>query len=105
MSATDEDERKLLTPGQIAFYDAFGFLLRRQVLSRIEMNSIESAFETLMLAGRNGEPFNCQERQFVQNLIEHQSDFKSLMPLISNAAEQLLGRSFIFAGSSMNLCL
>ena len=71
MPATEEDERKLLTPGQIAFYDAFGFLLRRQVLSRIEMNSIGIAFEILILEGRNSEPFNGQVRQDVQNLIEH----------------------------------
>ena len=103
ISATQQFKTELLTTQQIAFYEAFGFLLRRQALSRSEMNSIEITFETLMLEGRNGEPFNGQERQDMQNLIEHQSDFKSLMPRISNAAEQLLGPGFIFAGSSMNL--
>ena len=92
-----------ITSEQIAFYEAFGFLLRRQALSRTEMNSIEDAFETLMLESRNGEPFDGQEHQAVQNLIEHRSDFKSLMPSFNNAAEQLLGSGFIFAGTSMNL--
>ena len=93
----------LLSPEQIAFYDAFGFVVLPQALSNDEMKIIERDFETLMLERRDGEPFNGQERQGVEFLIEHRSDFKRFMPRIGDIAEQLLGPGYIHVGTDANL--
>ena len=92
-----------LSPQQVAFYDAFGFIVLRQIFSCDEMQLIEHDFETVMLEDRDGEPFKGEERQALCYVIENRVDFSRLMRRISDVAEQLLGAGTVFVGTDANL--
>ncbi len=61
MSTVEHTQQGLLTPQQIAFYEAFGFLVRRQAYSPQEMQIIEREFDSLTLEARDGKPFEAKK--------------------------------------------
>ena len=53
--AKEQLSQSALSPQQVAFYDAFGFIVLRQIFSHDEMQLIEHDFETVMLEDRDGD--------------------------------------------------
>ena len=92
-----------LTSEQIAFYEAFGFVVLRHAFSGEEMKIIDREFEALGSKERQGQSFSGQEDQVVHYLIEHLPDFTRLSQRVNDAAEQLLGSGYYFAGTGANL--
>ena len=80
----------------------FGFVVLRQVFSHNEIKIIDRDFDTLMIAGCNGERFDNQETQEMNNVLAHRTDFKHLMRWVSDAAEQLLGPGTIITRIGAN---
>ena len=92
-----------LTPEQIAFYQAFGFVALRQAFSREETSIIEREFEIIMSEDRHGEPFDGQENQNVEYRIVHQLDARGLTQRVHHAAEQILGSGTILNVNSSSI--
>ncbi len=95
----------MLTTEQIAHFETFGFVVRRQCFSATEIAEISSAFDDVLTADRKGRPFDGASRQAVLGFIEKR-------PLLSGLAEddriyqpleQLLGPGFVWIGSDGNL--
>ena len=101
MAVNEQIQQGMLTPQQLAFYDAFGFLVVRQAFSHDEMRVIEIDHETIMLEDRHGKPFDGRKSQNVIDTIEHQPGFRQIMEndRIAGSVGQIMGPDFVYLGS------
>ena len=95
----------MLTTEQIAHFETFGFVIRRQCFSATEMAEISSAFDDVLAADRQGQPFDGASRQTVLGFIEKRPLLSGLVEddRIYQPVEQLLGAGFVWIGSDGNL--
>ena len=106
MLMNDQIQPEVLNPQQVAFYEAFGFLVLRLAFSSAEMTIIERDFDAMMLEDRNGETFDENERQVVYSGIEKQPGFKTTVmedERIPGSVQQLLGPGFNLDGTDANM--
>ena len=94
-----------VTTEQKAFYNAFGFLIIRQLFSAREMNRISSTFDEMLTADRDGEPFPGIKRQSLYTIAEKSELLTGLVAddRIYETVEALLGRGFVWLGSEGNI--
>ena len=95
----------MLTSEQIAHFETFGFVIRRQCFSAGEMEEISSAFDDVLTEDRQGRPFDGAARQAVLGFIEKRPLLSGLVEddRIYQPLEQLLGPGFVWIGSDGNL--
>ena len=95
----------MLTTEQIAHFETFGFVIRRQCFSATEMAEISRAFDDVLAADRKGQPFHGAARQAVLGFIEKRPLLSGLVEddRIYQPLEQLLGSGFVWIGSDGNL--
>ena len=95
----------MLNSEQVAHFQAFGFLILRNVFSPPEMDIIEREADEIMTEDRGGAPFEGTERQAVQPFFERRPFINSLMDddRIYLIAEGLLGPDFVLDQSEGNL--
>ena len=95
----------MLTAEQIAHFETFGFLIRRQCFSSKEMEKISRAFDEVLTEDRQGQPFAGETRQAVLGLIEKRPLLSALVEddRVYEPLEQLLGPGFVWIGSDGNL--
>ncbi len=95
---------ELLSPEQIAFYEAFGFLVFRQLFSAEEMVVIDAEFEAVMVEDLAGQPFRGDKRYGVGGWVERRPALRSLIDddRIYEPVEQLLGPEPMWWGSDGN---
>ena len=88
----------MITGDQKAHFDAFGFLVLRQMLAPDETEVVISEFEAAMLEDRGGRPFDGKKRQIVSDWFRGRPAVQFLMDdrRIHGTAERLLGPDFIF---------
>ena len=92
MTANDQNKRGQLTPQQIAFYEAFGFFVLRQVFAHEELKIIGDDFESIMQQGHGRTTHGESE---LARLIEHRPNFKRFLSRIEMSIEQVLGPGFV----------
>ena len=95
----------MLTPGQIAHFETFGFLVLRQVFTPDEIAVMTREANEIMDEQRGGRPFDGEKRQFVQPFFERKP-FLSELPAddrIYGLGESLLGPDFFLMGTEGNL--
>ena len=94
----------MLTPGQIAFFDTFGYLVLRGLFSAEEMAVIDREFEEVMAEDRAGEGFRGDKRHAVMACAEQRPAMRSVIDddRIYGAMEDLLGPDLIWFGSDGN---
>ena len=95
----------MLTKEQIAHFETFGFVIRRQCFSAGEMEEISGAFDDVLTEDRQGRPFDGAARQAVLGFIEKRPLLSGLVEddRIYQPLEQLLGPGFVWIGSDGNL--
>ena len=95
----------MLTKEQIAHFETFGFVIRRQCFPAGEMEEISSAFDDVLTEDRQGRPFDGAARQAVLGFIEKRPLLSGLVEddRIYQPLEQLLGPGFVWIGSDGNL--
>ncbi len=95
----------MLTAEQVAHFETFGFVIRRQCFSTNEMEEISEAFDEVLTEDRQGKPFDGEKRQAVLGFIEKRPLLSSLAEddRIYGPLEQLLGAGFVWIGSDGNL--
>jgi ectoine hydroxylase-related dioxygenase (phytanoyl-CoA dioxygenase family) len=93
-----------LSPEQRAFYDAFGFLVFRQLLSADEMHLISREAEEVLQEGLGGHPFTGQRRHMVLGFVEKRPRLTSLVEddRVYEVIEELLGPDFVWITSDGN---
>lgn len=95
----------MLSPEQVAHFEAFGFVLLKQALPPAEMAEISAEFDSVLAEDRRGEAFAGEKRQAVLGFLERRRPLARLLEtdLIYEAMEQLLGPDFVWVGSDGNL--
>ena len=68
-----------ITSEQKAFYDAFGFLVVRQLFSAAEMEELSRTFDAMLTAERQGAPFPGTKRQSLYAIAEKSDRVFGLM--------------------------
>ena len=88
----------MLLPEQIAHFEAFGFLVVRQLFSPDEVEVIVREFEGAMMEARNGGPFDGQRHESVTKWFVGRPAVEPLMydDRIHGPVEQLLGSGYSF---------
>ena len=88
----------MLTPGQIAHFQTFGFLAIRQMFSSEELAVITREFEAAMLEDRDGRPFDGQKRQIVSDWFRGRApvEFLANDKRVRGPIQQLLGSGYVF---------
>ena len=88
----------MLTSQQEAYFEAFGFLVVRQLFSPDEVEVITREFEAAMVEDRDGRPFDGQKRQTVNRWYLGRPAVKFLTDdeRIHGSIEQLLGPGYEF---------
>ena len=88
----------MLTDGQAAHFNAFGFLVVRQMFSPEELAVITWEFEAAMLEDRKGTPFDGRSRQVVLNWYQGRApvEFLENDQRIRGPIERLLGPGYSF---------
>ena len=86
----------MLTLGQMAHFETFGFLIIRQVFSTDEVSIIKREVDEIFAEDRNGSPAG-DETQFVQPFFERKPFLSTLVDhdRIYNIGLNLLGPDFI----------
>ena len=95
----------MLTTGQVAHFEAFGFLVLRQVLRRDEIATILREATEILDEDRDGSPFAGEKRQSMVPFFEHRP-FLAKLPAddrIYGIAESLLGPNFFLVSTEGNL--
>lgn len=94
----------MLTLGQIAHFDTFGYLVLRGLFSAEEMAVIDREFEEVMAEDRAGESFRGDKRHAVVACAEKRPALRSVIDddRIYGAMEDLLGPDLIWFGSDGN---
>ena len=95
----------MLTDGQIAHFEAFGFLLLPQLLTPEEVATMKRESTEIFDEVRDGTPFDGQNRQPVQPFFERRPFLASLLDddRIHGIPESLLGPDFFLFGTEGNL--
>ena len=95
----------MLTPEQMAHFDAFGFILQRQAFSHDEIEDVIQEAEALMKKDRNGTPSGQAGPQRMSPFLELSSRLSRLAEddRIFGTVAQLLGPDLIWAGSEGNV--
>ena len=93
----------MLTPGQIAHFETFGFLMLRKLFSETEMEGLSSQYEDIMRDDREGRPFK-GERQSIHPFVEIRAHLIELIDddRIYRTVEELLGPGFVWVASDGN---
>ena len=93
----------MLTSGQVAHFETFGFLVLRQHFTAAETGKIVGQYEAVMHEDRDGRPFN-GERQSVQPFVEMRSCLMELAEddRVYRTVEDLLGSGFTWVASRGN---
>jgi ectoine hydroxylase-related dioxygenase (phytanoyl-CoA dioxygenase family) len=91
----------MLTPGQIAHFETFGFLVLREQFSAAELSSIRSEFDAVWSEASGGQPWSGETTESRQPFCEIRPPLTKLVEdnRIYGAAEQLLGPNFIWGAS------
>ena len=95
----------MLTAGQKAAFDTFGFLNLRHLFRHDEIDAIRREFDDVLAEGREGGGFSGEERQMVQSFVERRQLLTQLIDddRIYGPMEQLLGPDLIWVTSDGNL--
>jgi ectoine hydroxylase-related dioxygenase (phytanoyl-CoA dioxygenase family) len=95
----------MLSPEQKAYFETFGFIVRRSCFSADEMAGISQEFDEVLAQDRQGQPFDGAKRQAVLGFIEKRPRLSALAEddRIYQPIEQLLGQGFVWIGSDGNL--
>ena len=95
----------MLTPEQLAHFNAFGFVVRKSLFSPDEMETISRVFDEVMDEDRKGQPFSGEKRHGVFACVELRPELRSLIDddRIHGPMEQLLGPDYMWWGSDGNL--
>ena len=94
----------MLTPGQIAHFETFGFLVQRQLFTPDETAAIKREATENFQEDREGRPFGGEER-YIQPFFERKP-FLSSLPAddrIYSLGEQLMGPDFMLIATEGNL--
>ena len=94
-----------ITTKQKTFYNAFGFLVIRQLFSAEEMVRISGTFDEMLTADRDGAPFPGIKRQSLYAIAEKSSLITGLVDddRIYNTVESLLGPGSVWLCSEGNI--
>ena len=95
----------MLTDGQIAHFDAFGFLFLSQLLTPDEVATMKRESDEIFDEIRGGEVFDGKSRDAIQPFFERRPFLASLLDddRIHSIPESLLGPDFFLYGSEGNL--
>jgi len=95
----------VLTAGQIAHFETFGFVVLRQLFTPEEMATIKRESDEIFDEVRGGAPFAGEERQAVQPFFERRPFLAGLAAddRIYGIGEDLLGPDFVLDGTEGNL--
>jgi len=93
-----------ITEEQIDFFQAFGFLVLRQVFNQDEMAAFGARFDEMLAADRGEIPFQGESRQSLYSIAELDPMFTDMVAddRIYNTVEALLGEGFIWLCSEGN---
>jgi ectoine hydroxylase-related dioxygenase (phytanoyl-CoA dioxygenase family) len=105
MTTREQERLSTVTAEHRAHFDAFGFLVVRQLLSPAETVAITAAFDQALAAARRGEAFDGEKRQLALGFVEHTPGLRWLLEddRIFTTVEALLGPGFTWLGSDGNL--
>ena len=92
----------MLTPGQIAHFEAFGFLVLRDLFSDAEVSAIQRDFDEVWDEAAGGEPWSGERGESHQPFIERRPTLAKLAvdDRVLGAVEQLLGPNVVWGGSA-----
>ena len=92
----------MLTPGQIAHYETFGFIVLRGLFSAAEISSIRRDFDEVWNEAPGGQLLSGERTETRQPFCERRTSLTKLAEddRIYRAVEQLLGPNIIWGGSS-----
>ena len=95
----------MLTQEQKAHFEAFGFIVLRQLLTPEEAAEMKRESQEIMDEDRNGRPFDGKKRQPIQPFFERRPFLSSLLDddRIYGIGETLLGPDFFLIGTEGNL--
>ena len=96
-----------LIPQQIAHFEMFGYVLRRQLFSPDEITAITGEFEQVLQDDLQDRPFTGQKRYSISWFVEKRPRVWDFLEddRIYEPIRQLLGPDFIWLGSDANLCV
>ena len=95
----------MLTPGQIAHFETFGFLVLRQLFSHEEIAIMKRESVEIFDQERGGKPFTGSESQVVQPFLERRPFLSQLVDddRIYDLAVDLCGPDFVLASNAGSL--
>lgn len=95
----------MLSPGQVAHFNSFGFLFIPQLFSEDEVADITATADNLWLRLRDGKPLDPEEGQSEGAFIEQDAALTKIVTddRIYEAIESILGSGFFWAGSEGNI--
>ena len=95
----------MITDEQIAFFQAFGFLVLPQAFSPHEMDAIVQEFDRLLTSERQGQPFAGEKRQSLYGITESSPLLTEMVAddRIYSTVETLLGEGFLWLCSEGQL--
>lgn len=95
----------MLSQEQRAYFETFGFVVRKALFAADEMARIGREFDEVLDQDRQGQPFDGAKRQAVLGFIEKRPLLSALAEddRIYGPIEQLLGEGFVWIGSDGNL--
>ena len=95
----------MLSDGQVAHFESFGFLFISQLFSAEETAEITATADNLWLKLRDGKPLDPEQGQGEGNFIEQDEALTKIVTddRIYEAAESILGPGFVWAGSEGNV--
>ena len=90
----------MLSDGQVAHFESFGFLFIPQLFSAEETAEITATADNLWLKLRDGKPLDPEQGQGEGNFIEQDEALTKIVTddRIYEAAESILGPGFVWAG-------
>ena len=99
------EEMIVITEEQLAFFQAFGFLVLPQAFSPQEMDAISQEFDDMLVAERLGQPFPGEKRQSLYGIAESSALLTDMVAddRIYKTVESLLGEGFLWLCSEGNL--
>lgn len=95
----------MLSAGQKAHFDTFGFLVLRELFSPEEMKQISAEADDILSEARQGQPFVGESRQIVMSFVERRPFLRTMADddRIYLPIEDLLGPEFMWVGGDGNL--
>ena len=91
----------MLTPGQVAHFNTFGFLVLRQVFSQAEADALKREYDEVWDEALGGRPFNGERTEARMTYCERSFSLTKLAEddRTYGPVEQLLGPDIIWGGS------